>query len=114
MSTQALHQLAEALARIEHKVDVLFTFLRRQNPQLMIPAVGDLNHTCPVCQQPVTYVVDPVVQILIRKCGCRTGLQAPINLEAFAPPIGGNAYGRQDDDSGGSGGYRGLPGSRGR
>jgi len=111
----ALHQLAEALARVEHKQDLILTALRKQNPMLMIPAVGDFNHTCPVCQQQVKYVVDPVVQILIRKCGCKTGLQAPINLEAFAPPTGGNSNGRtQDDDPDAGGGHRGFSSSRSR
>lgn len=112
----ALHQLAESLARLEHKVDILLREERKKNPMLMIPAVGDFNHQCPVCQQPVSYIVDTLAQVLVRKCGCKTGLQAPINLEAFAPPTtGGKRNERNQDeynDPEPSGGHRSrLPGA---
>lgn len=94
----SIHALAEALVRIEHKVDIALSALRKANPILTIPSVGDFNHTCPVCQQQVTYMIDSLARILVRKCGCKTGLQPPIDLESFAPP-GGKRYGREDSDN---------------
>lgn len=84
----ALHKLAEALARIEHKVDVLlhWNFSPQHYSLLAIPQLKDFSHSCPICCQTVQYLVDPGAEILIRKCGCATGKQAPIKLEAFAPP----------------------------
>jgi hypothetical protein len=74
--SNAQHLLAEALARIEHKVDALINEKRF----LVIPPLGDFSHVCPVCKRSVQYMVDQMAEILIRKCGCTTGKQAPIKL----------------------------------
>ena len=73
--------LAEALARIEHKLDRL---LERQLKQ-PIEQLGALV-ACPICKQQVDYQVDQINKVIARKCGCKTGLQAPLDLNAFAPP----------------------------
>jgi len=90
---------AEALARIEHKIDVLMSmmmFLVANQPggrsQLMTPTsaerarVGSPQHKCPLCAEIVEYFVDPIDSVVVRKCGCKTGKLAPIDLGAFAPP----------------------------
>lgn len=86
---------AEALARIEHKIDLLmrmiatlggdlkaFNFLQSL---LTLPAVGG-PHKCFLCANPVEYSVDPVDAVVTRKCGCKTGKIA-LDLKAFAPPV---------------------------
>jgi hypothetical protein len=90
----ASSEFAESLARIEHKLDlvlkvqtIMLNVMRSTNGPIIIdqPQVGDPNHTCPVCAQPVTYGIDLGAGIVSRKCGCKTGKIA-INLNDFAPP----------------------------
>jgi hypothetical protein len=80
------HNLAEALARTEHKVDLILQCLAENYPHFMLTTVADPNHICPLCQYQVTYQVDLMGQSLTRNCGCSTGMQAPLNLQPFAPP----------------------------
>jgi hypothetical protein len=88
--------LAEALARVEHKVDLLLGDLLRLHHIIKCPQLGAIV-TCPVCDQKVEYQVDQINKVIVRKCGCKTGLQAPLDLNAFAPP----APARKDQDHGG-------------
>lgn len=74
--------LAEALARIEHKLDLILEASR------VLKGITQLGERmqCPVCKQTVDYQVDQINKVISRKCGCKTGLQAPLDLNAFAPP----------------------------
>jgi len=81
----ALGIIAEALARIEHKLDVIIKASWSSNSPFLT-SVGDKSHSCPLCKQQVKYTVDVIKKVLTRQCGCKTGLQAPIDLAAFAPP----------------------------
>lgn len=81
--------LAEALARIEHKLDLLLESQASQHPNLLLTPVGDGEHTCPLCLKPVHYQVDFMNALIKRLCGCSTGLQAPVDLNiqiATEPP----------------------------
>ena len=79
------HALAEALARVEHKLDLLLESQAGIDGGLALRTVGDPSHLCPLCQAAVTYQVDLMNQSLTRRCGCSTGVQAPLNLQPFAP-----------------------------
>jgi len=61
--------LAEALARVEFKVDLLMKHLQVKTPLPM--AFG--GHTCPACNTPVEYQIDVMKQVVTRKCACTTG-----------------------------------------
>jgi len=87
---------AEALARLEHKVDVLMSMViflvRTVDPtalssgnQIAEAQVGNINHKCPLCSKQVEYFVDPIDSVVVRKCDCKTGKLAPVDLGAFAP-----------------------------
>jgi hypothetical protein len=94
--------ITEALVRLEHKIDILINLLRQgANMFFNISQVGDSFNVCPVCNQIVEKSVDPIKKVVVRKCGCKTGLQVPVNLEAFAPPksvTGGRKDGRDDSE----------------
>lgn len=110
--------LAEALARIEHKLDFVLIYIGRLMGPNFVSALGDMSHPCPVCKQQVKYVIDQIHQVLVRKCGCKTGKLAPIPLEAFAPPqvAGGKnvpGTGSEEDGSDSDAGRHGAQGSRG-
>jgi hypothetical protein len=81
----ALGVLAEALARVEHKLDLIINQSFGNTPAFLT-GVGDPSHTCPLCKKQVRYTVDVIKKVLTRQCGCKTGLQPPIDLAAFAPP----------------------------
>ena len=81
-------KILEALARIEHKTDLVLEIVAKlagftNNSQL--PKVGDTTHPCILCSQPVQYDLDINEGVVLRKCGCKTGKIA-LNLGAFAPP----------------------------
>lgn len=87
---------AEALARIEHKLDValamiMFLVTQPQGGYAVLSAlkekiqVGNSRHVCPICAQVVEYSVDPVDSVVVRKCNCKTGKIA-IDMKAFASP----------------------------
>jgi hypothetical protein len=82
----------EALARIEHKVDVTLDLLmemigRMGIIRMIIPKMGDHSHQCPICKKDVKYVVDLQDKSVTAQCSCKTGKFAPIDLEQFAPPM---------------------------
>jgi len=107
--------LAEALARIEHKLDLLleaaYVNVKIQDGEVVTGPMGMLRmlgepSACPVCKQKVDYQVDQINKVIVRKCGCKTGLQAPMDLSAFAPPASAprkdNLDGAREDREDGS------------
>lgn len=80
--------LAEAVGRIEHKLDLLITMVRKMpsNALLRLPAVGEPGLTCPLCGQSVNYDIDARAEVCTRRCGCKTGKTAPIKLEPLPSP----------------------------
>ena len=91
--------LAEALARVEHKLDLLLESQAGQDPLLELRSVGDPNHLCPICTKPVTYYVDIMSKLLTRTCGCSTGMSAPLNLAPFSPPQATKTENGNDSES---------------
>lgn len=77
--------LAEWLARIEHKMDILLSRYPSEEGESM-PKLGAPNVKCPVCEQAVSFTVDVNDSVVVRKCGCSTGKIA-LDLKAFAPPV---------------------------
>ena len=81
----AFDLLAEALVRVEHKVDILLQLITLVlGEHLPMPQVKD-NNICPVCSKPIRYYMDVIRRAVVRDCGCGTGLLAPSNLDLFAP-----------------------------
>lgn len=89
-----MSDIAEALARLEHKVDLL---LKNQKDFDPLPMHFQGVHTCPVCKSNVEYIVDAVKNIVIRRCGCRSGKlssvipltptsQGASNASSISPP----------------------------
>ena len=61
--------IAEAVLRIEHKLDAIMRFLKVPLPAPM-HFVGSL---CPGCGMMIEYQVDFQHQVAVRRCGCKTG-----------------------------------------
>lgn len=89
-------KMAEALARIEHKIDVLMALMARSmtpSPAnqtflenvMKYEQVGSKSHKCFLCAKSVEYIVNTADAVVVRKCGCTTGKIA-LDLKAFAPP----------------------------
>lgn len=64
----ALGIIAEALLRIEHKVDALIKAFDIKTTPLHF-----IGQACPVCQQFVDFTVDVQKGVAVRRCGCKTG-----------------------------------------
>lgn len=85
--------LAEALIRIEHKLDIVLRALKV--PVLSAPPlVPHGSYTCPLCKQQVYYQPDSGRGVTVRKCGCTTGL-VPVNLELLKAPQQGRGDTRE-------------------
>lgn len=69
-----LGALAEQLHRIEHKLDLVLEGLARSNPTTSVRSVGDPEHCCPLCFNPVKYTSDMMSGHTVRQCGCGTGV----------------------------------------
>lgn len=67
----------EALARVEHKLDLLLHSLGRV---VSAPMEFAGAHTCPVCLRVVSYRIDFQHNVVKRVCGCSTGMQ-PLTLD---------------------------------
>lgn len=86
----SMAQMAEALARIEHKLDILLRIqisigANSPNGGPSPPATMDKNLTCPVCGKQVRYNMNFFnAGVVVRSCGCKTGL-IPIDLDTFSP-----------------------------
>lgn len=88
-------KFAEALARIEHKLDLTMKMVARlletnpMNVQILqdvqFDQVSNKQHECFLCGVAVEYAIDPVDSIVVRKCNCKTGKIA-LDMKAFAPP----------------------------
>lgn len=92
-------KLMEALARVEHKLDLL---LGSENPtrSRYYPKVDDSGNKCPVCRDLIVHNVDIEDAVVVRKCGCSTGKLA-LDMRAFAPPAlpaKRTDNGRRDDE----------------
>ena len=97
--------LAEALARVEHKLDVLISLIAMGGLAGKFAQMGAPDHTCPLCHQQVKYQVDIFKGVVTRQCGCSTGLQAPLDLTMFSPPQPlkkENTDGRDEDQGSGN------------
>lgn len=70
----ALGILAEAVLRIEHKLDIIMTRLGFLDPTPP-PQLGFVGTTCPVCRSMIEYQIDITNNVVVRKCGCKTGKQ---------------------------------------
>ena len=61
--------LAEALARIEYKLDqIMYALNMAPSAPMNMPGA-----TCPACTAFIEYNIDPVKNVVIRKCNCGTG-----------------------------------------
>lgn len=88
-----LNILAEALARIEHKLDYL---LRHHNvPVYPMHFSGNI---CPVCNKAVEYVVDVKSQVVNRRCDCSTG-KVPSAIPALPVVPSGTPNGYSNADT---------------
>lgn len=90
--------IAEALARIEHKQDLILRWLRTMGTTVPLAQVGDDSHTCPVCSSRVSYAIDVLKKVVVRQCECKTGKIAPIDLSFFDPPVAPAKEERNDRD----------------
>lgn len=65
---KGLHVIAEALARMEHKIDAIVRTLNIKSVPMHF-----LGQSCPICSKPIDYQVDIGNQVVVRKCGCSSG-----------------------------------------
>lgn len=73
----ALGILAEAVLRIEHKLDIIMKRLGFLDAT-PFPQLHFVGNTCPVCCQVIEYQIDITHNVAVRKCGCKTGKQPSI------------------------------------
>lgn len=112
----AFHILAEALLRIEHKVDILLRGVYASNAH---PQMSFVGVPCPVCKMPIEYVVDIEHQVAVRKCSCSSGkVTSSFPIFTKVPPAGASnarSSGRQSlPDSDSELGPEDGPGRKGR
>lgn len=105
--------LAEALARVEYKLDLLLNGLGFAGA-MQTPMHHFIGAMCPACKNPIDYQVDLANQVVVRKCGCRSGKQPPIvPLIPVAPTENKNGNPpRRDDEAAGR--TEGAPGAEER
>ena len=84
--------LAEALARMEHKIDLLLTHFKVNTKPMHFYGIS-----CPVCKQQIEYVIDIQQNIVKRKCGCSTNKQPSIQLTPVSS--GGKSSGSNTSSS---------------
>lgn len=83
--------LAEALMRIEHKLDLLIEgfFVKT----VVHPKLHFFGNTCPVCGESIDYQIDVQHQVVVRRCGCKTGkIPSAIPLLPAVQPGTTNGY----------------------
>lgn len=73
--------LAEALCRIEFKLDLL---LAQSGLGAVFPKMD--NFSCPTCKLKPEYSIDLHKQVVVRKCGCGTG-KIPSSIPLFPNPL---------------------------
>lgn len=85
-----LHIVAEALARIEHKLDLILQRLGFLD-KTPLPQMQFVGMQCPVCQQQVQYQIDMTHNVVVRRCNCTTGkVPSLIPLSPIGEPQNGN------------------------
>lgn len=98
--------LAEALARIEFKLDLIIKFMGM--PPSSVP-MHFMGQECPVCLKTVDYQIDIGKNVVIRRCGCSTGKLPMIVPLIPVDPTGGkngstfenrSKYGSSDNGDG--------------
>lgn len=85
--------LAEALARIEHKLD----YLLRHHSVPVMPMYFTGN-SCPVCNKLIEYQVDVKHQVVVRRCDCTTG-KIPSAIPLTPVPQAGVTNGNASSDA---------------
>lgn len=81
--------IAEAIARVEHKIDIVIRILRSLD-STPYPPMQFAGHLCPLCSKTVEYQIDIQKNVVVRKCGCSTGKQ-PMLIPLM--PVQGNQNG---------------------
>ena len=106
----SLQDLAEAMARIEYKLDLLLE--GQAGGQVRSYASLGSARRCPACGQPVRHQLGVFTKAVTRICGCKTGIVPPPDMAALAPPEaaggrrGGESNESNDSDDSGSSGRR--------
>jgi hypothetical protein len=67
--------LAEALARVEHKLDVLLRALGQDNSFQPMHFTGQV---CPICKATIDYIIDIQNNVVVRRCSCKSGKMSSI------------------------------------
>lgn len=96
----ALGIIAEWLARIEHKLDLLLNTIG--GTHLPMHFVG---HSCPVCKKNVDYQIDIGKNVVTRRCGCSTGklpMTVPLTPVDINGELNGNTSSNRSDANGGT------------
>lgn len=83
----ALSTIAEAIARLEYKLDLVIRFLM---PNGNYKPMHFFGHECPVCKNTVDYQIDMANKIVVRKCNCKSG-KIPVEIEIPLVPVGKQA-----------------------
>jgi hypothetical protein len=65
--------LAEALARLEHKVDAIIRHLNVSTQPMHFP-----GQVCPACGSFIDYQIDVTKGVVVRRCKCTTGKVPPV------------------------------------
>jgi hypothetical protein len=98
----ALNVIAEALARVEYKLDMLLWALNAtKNTTMAAPNLGANMTRCPLCFDLIQYQVDIINQVTKRVCGCKTGMQPP--TISFLPAVPEVKHGNSDGSGRGDG-----------
>lgn len=86
--------LAEALARLEHKVDAVCKAVGAS-----VYPMHFSGNTCPSCSKVIDYQIDVVNQVVVRRCDCTTGkVPSAIPLLPVVQPGVKNGYPTADED----------------
>jgi len=75
----AFSVIAEALARVEYKLDLAINGLKilTEGKNFTCKPMEFTGHACPVCLHPVSYEVDIPKCVVVRRCECKTGKLPP-------------------------------------
>ena|SRR5258708_5658736 len=106
--------LAEALARVEYKLDLVIKFMGM--PPSTVP-MHFQGQTCPICLKVVDYQINLGKNVVTRRCGCSTGkLPMTVSLIPVDPSggINGNTAESRSGDGSSSDGDSNPKNRRGR
>lgn len=87
--------LAEALARVEHKLDLLLKHNKVQGLQVHFP-----GQSCPLCGFLIDYQIDLMKNVVVRRCKCTTGKVAPMVPLSLSPVQPGATNGNAPQNNG--------------